>query len=245
MRSVLLLTVSVLSLVFTSCWSNSGIYNSGTVSKMPKVLKVSDFYIDIENISVYKGENQLYYAGIESNNFVDDQSDVASTFLFGKRIYNSMGDYDYLFSFRRYIFNDLETKENEVPVLNELVVIIDEDADTQLILFPSNPVMWVCDDGFYQKYTWRINNVHEAYPVIIQRMLNAKSQIVFQFPVSDHHFFTGLPLNANGLLELPKREIVIRDEQLADFKARIQSSNNEQRRNPKDYITYAQQIVLK
>jgi len=242
---IILHIVLIAIVLFLGCTllGKKRIYNEGTAYKLPSTVSVSDWYNDLSNIYEYCGRNQEYFAKINSFSYSDSTKSIKSVLLFGKRIYNANAEYDYLFLYRRYYQSDhISDKATRLPVVNILKLTIDNEE--AITLYPSYPKYYPCDDGIFEEYKWSIYNVSDKYETIVNDLICAK-KIVFELPAFEFHNFGGAKISMEPFYEFKMRAIELKGNDLLKVQNDIIEKNKIKRKDPKEYIEYAQKQMLK
>jgi hypothetical protein len=245
------------------------IYNEGTAWKMPRELKVSNFYYDIENIYEYEGRNQEYKLKIKSFSWQDENNEnhtIESAFFIVKR-YATGGSFDYAFQYRRYNILAGETPpDGEIYSDNIRDFWYDNDSEIQrgstLYLTNSNDerfVMgmptrrgWACVDGLYERFDFSMF-FEDDYGPIINKILNGAAEFRFYFP-SDNVQTNGYKLSPaemerlekNGnLIEMNNNCFSLSKEELEDLKINLRALIQQEKKKPDEYIEQMKTEILK
>jgi hypothetical protein len=252
--------VSLLALA--SCYKPN-IYNDGTAWEMPRELKVSNFYYDIENIIEYEGRNQEYKIKVKTFYWQDENDKnhiIESAFFIVKR-YATGGNFDYAFQYRRYdiivneesnsgnIRNLWESGRTEIQRGSTLYLTDEKD---RFSFGRPHRTGWSCTDGLYEKYDFPMY-FEETYGPILNIILNGALEFRFNFP-SENLETDAFELESEelefirkkgNLLELENNSIILTPEELENLKKELLMLMKQEKQEPKEYIEQMKNEILR
>jgi hypothetical protein len=199
----LALVVLLAVLVLLTCYClypSPNIYNDGTAWKMPRGLKVSDFYYDIESAYQYDGRSQPRYLKVKSFFWQDENNEnftIESAFF----IVKPLGMERYALEYRRYII--LANEEEKSDAIRDIWQNYQTEIVRGSTLYLKNSETdrqsfgwwrrtgWNCSDGLYEKHILEMFYA-ERYGPVLDQIINDAERFVFHFP--------SLNLETNGIV---------------------------------------------
>jgi len=188
-NSILIFLVVFLS----SCYRIPSIYNEGTAWRLPRDLKVSDFYYDTATAIQYDGRVQQYFLKVQSFFWQDEENPnytIESAFFIVK-----CGD-DYGFTFRRYItLAGEEPKSDNVralwarwegaaEVVRGSTLRLSNSEDGLFSFGWMRRERWSLIDGYFDNPEFIMYQEKHRGP-IIEQILHSAEMFVFSFPSLD------------------------------------------------------------
>jgi hypothetical protein len=270
MKKAYLFSIFVL---LSSCGIIPSIYNEGTAGRMPRNLKVSDFYYDIESLYEYGGLPQDYLK-VKSFFWQDPQDTnhtIESAFFIVKFHSHDSSPPDYRFEYRRYEIIDNEEPysdtiknmwfDNDTEIQRGATLYLEHSGNNRFRFGMPHRTGWACSDGLYEKYKFDINigNISQLIDEIFQHqplfehIIHISDQFEFNLPsenIETNGFqLTDTELKAikkNGnLAELENNKFLLTAKELEDLKTELPKLIAKKRRSNHAYREQSKSELLK
>jgi hypothetical protein len=253
-------------ILLLSCYRQPSIYNEGTAWKMPRSLKVSDFYYDIENIYQYEGRHQEYKLKIKSFFWQDADNEnhtIEGVFFLEKYIPTGGDDYtQYNFVYRRYniLKNEPENSDEIRNMWNDerteiqrgAILYLGNSNNGRYIFGMAHPTSWWCTDGKYESHSFSMYS-KKHFGTVLDCLMDERELFKFTFPTENQET-NGFQLEDSELelvrtrgnfIELENNTIILTPEELDHLKNELPKLMAYKQKSPKDYIEYAKNELLK
>jgi hypothetical protein len=267
--SNVLLFLGVMVLVLSCYKPIPRIYNEGTAWKMPRELKVSDFYHDIENIYEYEGRNQEYKIKVKSFFWQDEHNEnhtIESAFFIVKR-YATGGSFDYAFQYRRYDILTGEVPpegerypdrirelwhENSTRIQRGATLYLTDSNNERFVMGMPHHTGWTCIDGLYEKYDFSMF-FEDRYGPILNKLINDATEFRFFLP-SDNEQTNGYALEPaereyvaqyGNFVEMDNNRFSLSKEELEKLRMDLQALMQQKKKDPSEYIEQMKNEILK
>jgi hypothetical protein len=210
------------------------IYNEGTVYKMPRELKTSDFYKDIETLYQYDGTVQDYFVKIKSFMWVNKDNPnykIESVLYFVKSFPGSDPEYyRYVLQLRRYI--TVENEEADDAIIEKLI------ADKSMFDYGFCRVfsgwdsefkgyatarLWPTSDGNFENYIIDI----ETKGLLSYIIYGRATKFEMRFSEDNTQF-----------VELNNNTVLLSNEEFRTLKRALQRLSLQEKKTVKDYVEY-------